>query len=282
MRIASLNALSDPDFILERVTQMFVEADAEGVDVLGLQEVPLAIHSEIGEIARAHEYPWQHVVSGVPGDEVGTFSRVPIEASGTLTVTRPAARPVDIAIGEPHPERKFSWVTVRGFLIFNVHLTWGAHNEPARLCEVAAIEAYARDAIVAAGTGAESASASRELVPVLLGDLNAEPDNDCVRFLRGKTPIDGVGTYWTDATLGTELQHVPTTRETNQWGRQSAQSRGVDASLLYPRRIDFMFSRGWRHGGRGTFRNAKLFGSSVTPDGIELSDHYGWVADLEE
>src|SRR5690606_23495648 len=108
-----------------------------------------------------------------------------------------------------------------------------------------------------------------ELVPVLLGDLNAEPDNDCVRFLRGKTPVDGVGTYWTEATLGTELQHVTTTRETNQWGRQSAASRGVDADLLYPRRIDYIFVRGWRHGGRGTMRDTERFGTSVTPGGIE-------------
>lgn len=304
MRIASLNALSDPEYRRERVTQMFVEAADQNVDVLCLQEVPREMHAEIRGIARAHRYAWQHLVSGVPGDEVGTFSRVPVEDAGTFTVAHPDGGVGEVPIGQPYAQRTFAWVRLQGFLIINVHLTWGAHNEPARLREVAAIEAFAADAVragaaptgegpargVAARDGvlanpagsAGPSAVSAELVPVLAGDVNAEPDNDCVRFLRGKTPIDGVGTYWTEATLGTDLQHVPTTRETNQWGQQSARSRGVDASLLHPRRIDFIFARGWRHGGRGTMLGTARFGESVTPEGIELSDHYGWVTDLQE
>lgn len=275
MRIASLNALSDIDDRPERLTQIFVEASGLGVDVLALQEVPNEVHGTIRDLANAHGYAWQHTMTGVPGDEVATFSRLPIDDSGSFTVIHPP----------PISSRRFAWVQVQGFLIANVHLTWGAHNEAARLREVSAIEIFVADAVTAhagaATTDQQPQAARPELVSVLVGDFNAEPDNDCIRFLRGKTTINGASTYWTEATLGTDLQHTPTTRETNQWGQQSARSRGVDASLLYPRRIDFIFTRGWRHGGRGTMRNTRLFGTSVTPGGSELSDHYGWVTDLE-
>lgn len=276
MRIASLNALSDIDARDERLRQMFVEASERDVDVLALQEVPAEVHGTVRDLASAHGYAWQHTVTGVPGDEVATLSRLPIEGSGSFTVT---PSPADTG-------RRFSWVQVQGFWIANIHLTWGAHNEAARLREVSAIEAFVTDLAGLPGPSAtadpEALAAGQEVVPVLLGDFNAEPDNDCIRFLRGKTTLDGRGTYWTEATLGTELQHTPTTRETSRWGQQSALSRGLDASLLYPRRIDFIFTRGWRHGGRGTMRNTQLFGTSMTPEGHELSDHYGWVTDIEE
>ena len=275
MRIASLNSLSDPEMIGERVAQVFVEADHLNVDVLALQEVPEEYHPDFVRIADAHGYSSSRLGSGVPGDGTGIFSRIPITDAGTLVVEHPSLIPAG-----DEPARRFVWAEVNGFLVINAHLTWGAHNEPKRLREVAGIEAFAAETV--STHTVEHGPDATELVPILTGDFNAEPDNDCVRFLRGKTPIDGVGTYWTEATLGTEFQHTPTTRERNHWGQQSARSQGLDASLLYPRRIDFIFVRGWRHGGRGTLRGTVPFGTTLTPEGFDVSDHFGWVTDVQE
>lgn len=267
MRIASLNALSDPERFLERLEQICVEARDAGVEVLALQEIPGGQHGAIRQIARDNGFPAQHLESGRAGDGLGTFGTSVFDDSGTVTVSHGTG------------SRKFSWVRLRGVWVLNVHLTWGAHNEPARLEEVAALDAFAAARHDEVMRGVADA---QEPLFVLAGDCNAEPDNDCIRFLRGKTGHAGRGTYWTEATLGTDLESVPTTREKNFWGRRTAASKGLDPDTLPPRRIDFLFVRGWRHGNRGTPTGTRRFGVSITPSGFEVSDHYGWVTDLQE
>lgn len=267
MRIATLNVMGIPDRFRERLAQVFAEAQGAGVELLALQELPPDEHAAIRDIARSYGFTAQHINPGRAGDGVGSFATTEFDATGTVTVAHPDG------------QRRFLWVASRGFLVINVHLSWGGHKEADRLREVAELDAFAaahREALDLAVAGAP------EPLAVLLGDFNAEPDNDSIRFLRGKTTIAGRGTYWTEATLGTPLQHVPTTRERDHWGRLTAASKGLDAELLYPRRIDYLFVSGWRHGNRGTAAGTESFGTSTTSSGVELSDHYGWVTELQD
>ena len=109
--------------------------------------------------------------------------------------------------------------------------------------------------------------------PILMGDLNAEPQSDEIRYLGGYT------------TLGRER----TIRFQDVWdyavpGTPSATfdgSRNPFAALVHepPRRIDYIFVRGPDERGRGKPREVRLCFDDPR-DGVHCSDHFGVVADL--
>lgn len=50
--------------------------------------------------------------------------------------------------------------------------------------------------------------------------------------------------------------------------------------LVPERKIDYIFVQGWIYGQIGSPSNVSLFGSTLTTDGHEISDHYGVIADI--
>lgn len=110
------------------------------------------------------------------------------------------------------------------------------------------------------------------LPPVLIGDLNADPDSDEIRYLRGLTTLKGGRTYFSDAF---HLAGPP-----GDSGATYARSNPYAAPLREPdRRIDYIFSRGPDTEGRGEpLRARRIF--TEPQNEVFASDHYGVLAEL--
>jgi endonuclease/exonuclease/phosphatase family metal-dependent hydrolase len=142
------------------------------------------------------------------------------------------------------------------------HLNWKFHHGAVR----------ERQAVVVADFMHEWAHGT-DFPPILVGDLNAEPDSSEVRFLCGRTSLDGRSTYFQDA-----------------WCVAGDGGRGVTwdnrnpfAALAYEpdRRIDYILvglADSVRNG-RGWVESARLVLHEPT-DGVFPSDHFGILAEI--
>ena len=106
--------------------------------------------------------------------------------------------------------------------------------------------------------------------PILVGDFNAEPDADEVRFLRGRCSLGGTSVHFADA-FGWAGEGP---------GVTFARRNVFAAPLREPdRRIDYIFVRGPDQHGRG-----EPLSASVVMDepiqGVFASDHFGVFATL--
>jgi endonuclease/exonuclease/phosphatase family metal-dependent hydrolase len=148
--------------------------------------------------------------------------------------------------------------------VFVTHLDWQLHRGFVRERQVAAIVEKVRELAPTSVTGPS-------FPPLLMGDFNAEPESDEIRFLRGWTSRLGRSVYFADC-FAIAGDGSP--------GHTYARSNAFAAKAREPnRRIDYLFVRGPDRYGRGEPLGAKL--CFTEPDGaIFPSDHYGVFAEL--
>jgi endonuclease/exonuclease/phosphatase family metal-dependent hydrolase len=144
--------------------------------------------------------------------------------------------------------------------VFCTHLNWKLHHGHVRQLQVRALaDAVSRLAPIAG------------FPPIVVGDFNAEPDSDEIRFMRGLTGLGGPCVYFADA-FGIAGDGTPGT---------TFSKRNVHAAPLREpeRRIDYVFVRGPDDSQRGEPRDAKVcFDEPV--GGMFPSDHFGVVATI--
>ena len=150
--------------------------------------------------------------------------------------------------------------------VFVTHLNWKFHHGYVRLEQVRALAAWIME-LAPTGSG---------FPPVLLGDFNAEPDSDEIRYLRGLSVQHGRSVYFCDAFAyaGDGGPGATFCRENGFAAVAHEQSR----------RIDYVFVRGPDRDGRGKPLSARLcFTARLrSPAGdVWPSDHYGVVCDLQ-
>lgn len=141
------------------------------------------------------------------------------------------------------------------------HLNWKLDESHVRVLQVRALDDFVREK-----------ENERDMPLVLLGDLNAEPDSDEIRFLRGRTALGGRATYYNDAF---DYVHGPTTP-----GPTYSKRNPFAAYLREPeRRIDYVLTRGPDDRGRCAPLAARV-AFDVAEAGTFPSDHFGVVAEL--
>jgi endonuclease/exonuclease/phosphatase family metal-dependent hydrolase len=149
--------------------------------------------------------------------------------------------------------------------VFVTHLNWKFHHGTIRQRQVAAIAEHVARLAPIDGP---------HLPPVLMGDFNAAPDADEIRFLTGLCALDGKSVYFADAWTyaGTGPGHT------------FDRSNGYALKAREPsRRIDYIFVRGPDRQFRGEPVHAELAFNAVEKDAAEPvwpSDHFGLFADL--
>lgn len=144
---------------------------------------------------------------------------------------------------------------------FCTHLNWKFHHGHVRQAQVKVVaEAVARLAPVGA-----------TFPPVVVGDFNADPDADEIRFMRGLTGLGGACVYFADAfavagdgTLGATF---------------SKRNPFAEVQREPERRIDYVFVRGPDKSLRGEPRDARVC-FDEPHRGVFPSDHFGVVADI--
>jgi len=139
--------------------------------------------------------------------------------------------------------------------VFTTHLNWRLDEGHVREEQIR----FVVDVIT-------SRVAPNEFPPLLLGDMNAEPDADEMRFLRGLTRLGGKSTYFADC-FSIAGDGSP--------GATFSRRNPFAAPLREPdRRIDYIFVRGPDEGGRGEPLRASLCFHEPYRD-VFPSDHFG-------
>ena len=145
------------------------------------------------------------------------------------------------------------------FPFFVTHLNWRFHEGYVREAQVKAIAEHIRNLAPIHG-----------FPPVVVGDFNAAPDADEIRFMKGLCSLGGKSVYFADV-FGNVGRGEGTT-----FSRQNP----FATDLREPnRRIDYIFVRGPDGRGRGEPLDAHVcFDRAV--DGVYPSDHFGVSATI--
>jgi endonuclease/exonuclease/phosphatase family metal-dependent hydrolase len=257
-RVATLNIWHRGGPWLERLPLIREGLAALDADVIGLQEV-LAfkdLPSQADEIAAGTGWHVAYAPAWTVGGGL-TFgnaivSRHPLRDVEVLPLPTPPGldtRSVAFArVDAPHGPMP----------VFVTHLTHQLHLGHVRCAQVRALADHVATHAPIAGPP-----------PVLLGDFNAEPDSDEMRFLRGLTPLGGKSVYFADA-WGTGDGPGYTYDRRNDYAARSHEPS---------RRLDYVLVRGPDRKLRGEPLAARLaFDRAV--GGVWPSDHFAVVADI--
>ena len=264
LRTLQLNCLHSAQ---EKRLKLIIESIQESrADIGMLQEVNdhELMASELKKIGYDHTLLCECKNSKGEGESVMLFSK------NTLTSVKNSlsrfAQPVRTVAGIT----EFFGVKI---LMISSHSAWGASVEASRLKNNERIENLSQDVKF------------REKVDltILGADLNAEPDYRSVRYLLGKD-LDSkneLSTLWTDgwSLAGSHDNFVTVSAKDNALAAHVASLSGaLDPSTVPDRRIDYLMTRGWNYGRRGSFLN---FDRLTHSSGDNISDHYGLVAEIQ-
>jgi endonuclease/exonuclease/phosphatase family metal-dependent hydrolase len=257
IRVATLNIWNRMGPWEERLVAIRKELERIQPDVLGLQEVlvlPEHAFDQAREIAEGFGY---HVAFGRSPD-AGPFTM------GNAVLSRwPIARTFTFGVPGTDEHRCLVCAEIDAPIgkipFFSTHLNWRFEESAVRQLQVQAIARF-----VAANAPEASYPA------IVVGDFNAEPDSDEIRFMRGLGSLGGASVHFQDA-----FAHV-------------GAGPGVTFSLKNPyaallrepdRRIDYVFVRGGDERFRGEPLSARVAFDAPEGDAFP-SDHFGVVAEL--
>ena len=261
LRVATLNIWNRFGPWEERLVAIRAGVAALDADLFGMQEV-LRLHPGEGDgldqaaaIAEGFGY---HVAYGTSeGERWGNaaLSRWPIVRSQVFDL--PRERTED--------KRTLLFAEIESDIgtipFFVTHLSWKFDEGHVREAQVRAIVGHI-----------ESLATDRAFPPIVVGDFNAEPDADEIRFLRGRTSLGAPRrVYFRDAFA---------LAGGNSPGLTYCRRNPFAAPLREPdRRIDYIFVRGDGDRFRGEPLSAEVcFDEPV--GGVTASDHYGVAATL--
>ena len=154
--------------------------------------------------------------------------------------------------------------------IHTTHLHYALDDGLARENQVLAIDAAVR------AIGRDNTTAPH----ILCGDMNATPDSDEMRWLRGLTTLDGRRTHWQDAWLRLHREPGPgdLPGEGITWSSENELTRPL-RSLDIDRRIDFVYVTTRKKDGRGTIHDCQVvLTDRDDAEGFCATDHYGVLA----
>lgn len=292
VRILSLNIWNRSGPWDARLPLICAGLATEAADIVGLQEVmcmqgPLGTLSQLDAIVdglpqpvttvapptaapslyphRAYAPAW--TIDSASGFTMGNaiLSRFPIVETQATLLPNP--------IG--HETRSLLYAlceTPHGLLpVFVTHLDWQFELSHARCQQVSFIVDQLADWLAQARQG------GRDVLPaVLLGDFNAEPDSDEVRFLRGRHALVSArsgalrGCYFNDVIDFCHGDAGPTFARDNVFAvKEREPDRRIDYIFVAP---PDRFSRGLPLSARRCFTQAE--------GGVHPSDHYGVICEL--
>jgi len=243
----------------ERLVAIRAGLEALAPDVIGLQEVLSFPGFDQGALVAeglGYEVAWG-IASENHGYPVGNaiLSRWPILRSETVPLPDGGSserRSVVFAeLDSPFGRIPF----------FCTHLNWMLNHGHVRVLQVKAIaEAVTRLAPVGA-----------TFPPVLVGDFNADPDADEMRFLRGLTGLGGPCVYFADAFL--------VAGDGSPGATFSKQNPFAEPIREPERRIDYVLVRGPDEAQRGEPRDARVC-FDAPHAGVFPSDHFGVITTI--
>jgi endonuclease/exonuclease/phosphatase family metal-dependent hydrolase len=235
-------------------------------DVVGLQEVLHLDGADAQDQAQAIADGLGYYCAFAPAWHIGgglqfgnaILSRWPIVAPQNFTLPHDDAEEtralLHAMIETPHGKLP----------LFVTHLAWELHRSDMRQQQVAFIASQIKELA--------PLNSNDVLPPILMGDFNAEPESDEIRFLRGFNARLGRSVYFADcfAAAGDGSPGYTYARD-NPFALRAHEPN---------RRLDYIFSRGPDRRLRGEPLSARrCFDRAV--DGVFPSDHYGVIAEIQ-
>jgi len=231
-------------------------------DVVALQEVrevPSELPNQAASLAEAAGY--RHVFAaatpfggGQEGLALLARDEILEQAALELPHARPEERRILLSARIRHGLRSV-WVHTTHL---NYRLTHGKQREDQVLTLEASI-----------------ASRASDTPQILMGDFNARPESDEIRWLRGLVTLDGRRTYFQDAW---ERLHPGEAGWT--WARANPNTAKL-AFLEPDRRLDYVFVTPMRGDGRATIHSCQMVFREPDGGGVFASDHFGLLADIQ-
>ncbi len=265
LRVATLNIWNRTGSWESRLASLRAQLRQISPDVVGLQEV-IRLAPDFGDGldqgAALAEGLGYEVAYGRAHDEPylgnAALSRWPIAKSQVYELPRMGTDERRTLL---FTEITSPWGPLRFFV---THLNWRfdeGHVREAQVRYIASrVEAAMREASPA------------ELPAVLVGDFNAEPDSDEIRYLRGLTSLGAARRVY--------FQDAFAVAGDGARGHTFSRRNPFAAPLHEPdRRIDYVFVHRPGEGGRGEVLEARVcFDAPV--EGTFASDHFGVVASM--
>lgn len=267
MNVVTLNLWNtNPDAasgLAARMEAIITSLRALAPDVVGLQEVTQTrtIPSQaqtIGNALGLHvaEHP-QPVANSKDGRTIcnAVLSRRPILRSQWFPLPVPdSPRGVTHAVLS-HPLGELH--------VFSTHLNYKLDDGARREKQVAALHDFV-------------AAQKSDLPKLILGDFNAEPDSNEIRFLRGLATLESRSAHWWDAWLRAHPKALPcdgvTWSDANPFAAPCREGE---------RRIDYIWvSEISPKTGCGEVRFCRVCCNHAAPNGVFPTDHFGVFADV--
>ena len=285
LRVVTLNFWGTEPPLERRLALAIRQLRALQPDVICLQEArPLdgragrtTADAIAGELGLAAHY----ATSVAWGD--GEHGKLPAGQEGLAVIARRIldARALPLPDARPADARQLLSAQVETdggpIWVHTTHLHYRLDDGVARERQVLAID----EAIRGCGRG------NTDPPQILCGDMNATPDSDEMRFLRGLTTLSGRRTHFQDAWL--RLHREPAPGEGPEqgltWSAENRHTRPL-RSLDLDRRIDYVYVTTRKKDGRGTVHDCRVVLTDRETDGdgddaICASDHYGVMADVQ-
>jgi len=176
--------------------------------------------------------------------------------------------PLVDSITEDYLAAGFFKIKNQKLLVGSAHLSWGTGKENVRLSEVLSIENLFK-----AHTDLDPFRGENNIIGILCGDLNTEPESSSIRFLKGLGVENHMSTMWTDSWVVGNGEGI-TSSSSNLLAGRTAKSVGLGTGNLPNRRIDYILVRGYAYSRPGEFESSVLVGVTENKD-LACSDHYG-------
>lgn len=264
LRVVTLNMWGAEEPLAARMKLIEEGLRALEPDVVALQEVrevPETLPNQGEMLADALGCNCAYVPAtpfGGGHEGVAILSRHPIVEQSAIELphARPEERRVLLSVKIAHDAAP-AW-------IHTTHLNYRLHHGKEREDQIVAID----DEVAARKAGTDAPQ-------ILLGDLNARPDSDEIRYLCGLTTLAGRRTFYQDAWAvmhGTEPGYT--------WAKANPYT-GRLAFLMPDRRLDYVFVTPPRRDGRGRILRCQIVLAEPDSAGIYPSDHFGLLADVQ-
>jgi endonuclease/exonuclease/phosphatase family metal-dependent hydrolase len=248
---------------LERRMSLVIEGLAElAPDVVALQEVR-EVQGKLGNQAEtlARQAGYQHVFAptvawGGGHEGLALMARHPIAEHTVLELPHSHAQERRVLLsGRIETPAGAVWV-------HTTHLNYRLHHGRQREDQVVALEAAV-------------ASRETETPQIIMGDFNARPESDEIRWMSGLTTLAERRVHYQDAWARLHPGEAG-------WTWAAANPYTAMLQFLEPdRRIDYVFVTARRRDGRGTVHGCRLVLDQPASDGAYASDHYGVFAEVQ-
>lgn len=274
LRVVTLNFWGTEPPLERRIALVCRQLKGLQVDVVCLQEVrPLdgrhgrttaeVIADELGMAA--------HYAVAVEWED-GAHAKLPAGQEGLAVIAKTIVDATALPLPEPRVADARLLLSAKvatdggPIWVHTTHLHYRLDDGVARENQVLAID----EAIRGYGRG------NTDSPQILCGDMNAVPDSDEMRFLRGLTTLGGRRTHFQDAWM-----RIHGNAEGFTWSSENCLTRAL-RSLDIDRRIDYIYVTSRKKDGRATVHDCRVVCTDRDgTDDICASDHYAVLADVQ-